>query len=125
MVPFIWGQDTVTDIDGNVYETIQRGNRGADEGSKLAGRADLWNNGSLVNNEEFGTSGFTGLPGGNIDIVNGNYLSMGDLGKFWSSTEYEINFFGAWHRELYYWSPDISREPHLKPSVISIRCLKD
>jgi uncharacterized protein (TIGR02145 family) len=38
--------------------------RGTDEGSKLAGRADLWTDGDLENNAEFGTSGFTALPGG-------------------------------------------------------------
>ncbi|SVC86103.1 uncharacterized protein METZ01_LOCUS338957, partial [marine metagenome] len=27
MVPVIWGQDNVTDIDGNVYGTIQIGNQ--------------------------------------------------------------------------------------------------
>jgi hypothetical protein len=40
------------------------GGRGTDEGSKLAGNSDLWSDGGLENNSEFGTSGFNGLPAG-------------------------------------------------------------
>jgi uncharacterized protein (TIGR02145 family) len=40
------------------------GDRGTNEGSKLAGNSDLWNDGVLVNNSEFGTSGFNALPAG-------------------------------------------------------------
>ena len=41
--------------------------RRTNEGSKLAGRADLWYpNGNLENNPEFGTIGFTALPGSTI-----------------------------------------------------------
>ena len=50
--------------------------RGTDEGSRLAGRADLWTNGILVNDSEFGTSGFTALPGG-FRNEYGSYSGMG------------------------------------------------
>lgn len=41
--------------------------RRTNEGSKLASRADLWYpNGNLENNPEFGTIGFTALPGSTI-----------------------------------------------------------
>ena len=40
------------------------GYRGTDEGSKLAGSSDLWNDGVLENNSEFGTSSFNALPAG-------------------------------------------------------------
>ena len=41
--------------------------RSTNEGSKLAGRADLWYpNGNLENNPEFDTIGFTALPGSTI-----------------------------------------------------------
>jgi hypothetical protein len=38
--------------------------RSTNEGSKIAGREDLWSpNGNLENNPEFDTIGFTALPG--------------------------------------------------------------
>ncbi len=38
--------------------------RGTNEGSKLAGNAELWNEGDLTNNTEFGSSYFTAVPSG-------------------------------------------------------------
>ena len=43
-------------------EANDTGPRGADEGSKLAGNSDLWNDGVLENYSELGTSGFNALP---------------------------------------------------------------
>ena len=96
--------------------------RGTDEGSKLSGRADLWNDGDLENNPEFGTSGFTALPGGyrnDGDI----YDDMGSHGYFWSSTENSSNY--AWNRVLYYYSSDIDRYDYDKKFGFSVRCVKD
>ncbi|MBC8311019.1 MAG: fibrobacter succinogenes major paralogous domain-containing protein, partial [Candidatus Marinimicrobia bacterium] len=45
-------------------EANSTGWRGTNEGSKLADGAELWNNGNLENNSEFGTSGFSAFPGG-------------------------------------------------------------
>ena len=46
-------------------EVGNTGYRGTNEGSKLAGNASLWPSGDLTSDSEFGTSGFTALPGGN------------------------------------------------------------
>ncbi|MCF7815287.1 MAG: fibronectin type III domain-containing protein, partial [Candidatus Cloacimonetes bacterium] len=45
-------------------EANDTGYRGTNEGSKLAGRADLWSNGDLENDPQFGSSGFDFVPGG-------------------------------------------------------------
>jgi uncharacterized protein (TIGR02145 family) len=50
--------------------------RGTNEGSKLAGNADLWSNGNLEQNTEFGTSGFSVFPAGYRFYNNGNYTNM-------------------------------------------------
>ena len=96
---------------------------GSDAGSKLAGNADLWNNGDLENNAEFGTSGFTALPGG-YRISSGSYISMGNGGDFWSSTEgYSFN---AWNRILNYGYSGVLRYySNSKQDGFSVRCLRD
>jgi uncharacterized protein (TIGR02145 family) len=96
--------------------------RGTNEGSKLAGMADLWNDGNLVNNPEFGTSGLNLLPGGYRN-GNGNYYGMGYNGYFWSSTE--GNDYLAWYRLLDYVNSEVSRYLNNKRGGFSVRCIRD
>ena len=96
--------------------------RGTNEGSKLAGRADLWVDGDLENNSEFGTSGFTGLPGG-YRYYEGSYGTMGGNGFFWSSTEGSSSH--AWDRTLDGSNSGISRGYSNKKGGFSVRCLAD
>ena len=97
--------------------------RGTNEGSKLAGNADLWNNGDLENDSEFGTSGFNGLPAGQRHGNNGGYDFMGGFGYFWPS--YEAYSISAWGRRLSYDYSSVNRFNYSKQLGISIRCLKD
>ena len=95
--------------------------RGTNEGSKLAGNAELWNSGKLENDAEFGTSDFNGLPGGHRYYHSGNYSSMGRSGYFWSSSE--RNSSNAMFRELDYFVSNVNRGYNDKRSGFSIRCV--
>ena len=103
-------------------EAGEDGSRGTNEGSKLAGRADLWNDGDLKNNPEFGTSGFTGLPAGYREF-DGDYSCMGYIGYFWSSTEFGSNV--AWYRLLRCGYSAVGRGYGDKDYGFSVRCIKD
>ena len=96
--------------------------RGTDEGSKLAGNADLWNNGTLENNSEFGTSGFSAFPAG-YRSTNGFYYDIDYRSYFWSSSEF--NSYKAWYRYLFYSNSNVSRFTNFKHYGHSIRCLRD
>ena len=104
-------------------EADDYGFRGTNEGSKLAGNADLWYNGNLENNADFGTSGFTALPGGYRYYLNGNCSSMGSYGFFWSSTEGSSGH--AWRRELSNNNSGVNRFSSYKQDGFSVRCLRD
>ena len=65
-------------------EAYSEGWRGTNEGSKLAGNAELWSDGNLVNNSEFGTSGFNALPGGYRHFWTGEYIDIGRAAYFWT-----------------------------------------
>ena len=103
-------------------EADDTGYRGTNEGSKLAGRADIWIDGNLENNSEFGTSGFTALPGG-YRYTNGYYYGMGYFGYFWSSTE--DTSYCAWARILGFNNSGVYRYNYAKQSGFSVRCLRD
>ena len=103
-------------------EANSTGWRGTDEGSQLAGRADLWNSGDLENNANFGTSGFTALPAG-YRSSGGYYYHMGDYGCFWSSTE--STSVNAWPRVLYCYYSVVYRYTDGKENGFTVRVLKD
>lgn len=96
--------------------------RGTDEGSKLAGRADLWNDGVLENNAAFGGSGFSALPGG-YRSYSGAFYDVGYGGYWWSSSEYSAA--SAWSRNLLYNSSEVCRYYYDKEFGFSVRCVRD
>ena len=103
-------------------EADATGWRGTDQGSKLAGNASLWTDGALDQNVNFGTSGFSALPGGYRSFSDGSFNDLGKRGKWWSSTEYAG---GAWDRFLYYSNATVYRFNYVKSHGYSVRCLRD
>ena len=112
-------------------EANSYGHRGTDEGSKLAENSDLWDGGQsippenadLVNNSEFGTSGFNALPAGYRFWSNGTYGGMGAGVYFWSSSESDWIYAG--YRQLYLLHSNVYRYEFFKTFGYSIRCLQD
>ena len=97
--------------------------RGTNEGSKLAGGYDLWNNGDLRNDPEFDTSGFSFLPGGYRGYSSGYFYFLGSSGGLWSSSE--NNSASAWGRQLYFYNAAVHRYYYYKQGGVSVRCLRD
>ena len=97
------------------------GFRGTNEASKLAGNADLWSYGVLESNADFGTSGFTALPGGNRVSYGDYYIGYG--GHFWATTE--SNSVSAWSRHLSAHDSTVWRGTTSKRFGLSIRCVRD
>lgn len=72
----------------------------------------------------FGTneSGFTALPGGERHW-DGGFVSLGDYGFWWSSTEYWTSL--AWYRFLGYNDPNFVYHQNQRNKGYSVRCIKD
>ncbi|MDP8202586.1 MAG: FISUMP domain-containing protein [Candidatus Tenebribacter burtonii] len=103
-------------------EAHAEGWRGTNEGSKLAGSADLWSDGALDNDPEFDSSGFSFLPGGYRYYYSGTFNDLSFNGFFWSSTE---SGSYAWIRRLYCSYANVSRGSHYKWNGFSVRCVRD
>jgi uncharacterized protein (TIGR02145 family) len=103
-------------------EVISYGYRGTNEGSKLAGVTDLWINGVLVNNGEFGVSGFNIIPGGKRYNVGVFYL-LGYCGHLWTTNE--LNNDRAWLRSIHTVYSKVYRGTISKNRGFNIRCVKD
>lgn len=97
---------------------------GTNEGSKIAGNEDLWSDGALKSDPEFGTSGFNALPGGYRYAASGGMLSfMGAEGYFWSSTRHFPE--QPWYRACLYHSTQRVRASIDERYGFSVRCLLD
>jgi len=99
--------------------------RGTDQGSQLAGDASLWMDGNLVNDPAFGSSGFTGLPGGGREAHNDcGYISA--AGCWWSSTDYGgAIHYSVYCRAIMYSDSGVERDGNAKDFGVSVRCVKD
>ena len=77
----------------------------------------------VITEEATNESGFTALPAGYRNSNSGYYYDMGNLGYFWSSSEYSSNY--AWNRLLHYNYSNVGRYYYNKHSGFSVRCLGD
>lgn len=91
--------------------------RGSPVGSKLAGKADLWGNGKLVNNSAFGESGFSAIPAGIRRGFYGLFDSLGSFANFCSASDP-----GFGRRLGYNYSP-VGRYFHDKSDGLSVRLI--
>jgi len=68
-------------------------------------------------------TGFTGLPGGRRYFYDGTFITIGQLGYFWSSTENEGVYGGV--GIMHYNSAELEGDAYSKPNGMSVRCMKD
>ena len=95
---------------------------GTDAGSKLAGNAILWTDGTLDQNANFGETGFTALPGG-YRYSDGAFYDIGFGGLWWGATEFSAA--SAWYRFMVYSTSSVGRSYDGKEFGFSVRCVRD
>ncbi len=99
-------------------------------GSKMAGEADLWDNGKLKKNSKFGTSGFDLIPAGALLYAGSNVAEYTDEGvesDTWSSTLFlDINDgFVPLGLSVYHNDTKIFETLGYFDLAISVRCVKN
>ncbi len=97
--------------------------RGTNQGSMLAGSANLWDEGILKSNPNFGTSGFNARPGSGR-AAGGVFFAVGTgkVGFWWTST---MTAGGAFTRDLSYEQTAVSRMFNSLANGHSVRCVKN
>ena len=68
------------------------------------------------------SSGFSGLPGGSRNYVNGYFNGAGNFGDWWSSSPAGSS---AWYRALYYDFENVNRYSNYLRNGFSVRCVRD
>ena len=99
------------------------GYRGTNEGSKLAGSVNLWDDGRLENNAAFDESSFSALPSGyRSHFFGGSFEYLGKMAFFWLYTK---NNYYAWFRGLDYTTSEVYRQDGYKQNGFSVRFVSD
>lgn len=113
-------------------DTEKYGFRGTNEGSKLAGRYDLWKEGPLKQSSVFASSGMNILPGGHQPAFNLRlFYDIGEKSLLWSSTRanddtgctYWESAYGV--REIQVDNTRIKRDCLLGGGTAQLRCMRD
>ena len=86
-------------------------------GSRMKSR-EGWNEDGNGTN----SSGFSSLPGG-YRAPNGKFYSIGELGSWWSATEFDTG--SAWYRNMIYDDGIVNGDSGDKRGGLSVRCLRD
>ncbi len=100
------------------------GNRGDDQGQRMAGDTSLWFSYAKVKFKggAFGSSGFMALPAGFLG-ANGKFLNMGTKASFWTDTEYCDGF--SYFRSISINSLSVYRNNDDDRCAMSVRCVKN
>jgi uncharacterized protein (TIGR02145 family) len=109
----------ISDLDPS-YNPAANGTQSNTAGGKMKTTGTLfW---LSPNTGATNSSGFSGLPGGYRSNI-GAFYPIGDLGLWWSSTEFDT--IDAWRRILYFNTSSVTRNNNYKTDGFSIRCVKD
>ncbi len=104
----------------SLEEANDDGNRGTNQGSKLAGYLHLWNIDDLVEDHEAGTSRFNCIPGGK-KIASGSIVNIERSAYFWITEGNEIG-----NRSISSFNTGVYRS--FEGDIVganSVRCIKD
>lgn len=99
--------------------------RGTNEGSKLAGGHEYWQQGQLVQDSDFGLCSFNFLPSGvrYESQDDWGYYSINQNSCIWTSTEQSNE--EVYIRIIAYQTSRINRKDMEKESGFSVRCIRD
>jgi uncharacterized protein (TIGR02145 family) len=103
----------------STYLGSHAGGKSKDTGTIEAGTG-LWH---APNAGATNKSGFTGLPGGIRNFINGEFYDIGSLGYWWSSTQNDVT--SAWERSMSYAGHRIDRFFYDENYGLSVRCIRD
>ena len=114
-------QELEVSLGISVAKAQERWHRGVDEGSRLAGKVELWGEDG-IKTKVFGDSGFDALPAG-YRRSYGDYGNISSNANFWTSDEKDEN--NAMSREIYAGNAGIYRIDNInKNNGHSVRCIQ-